>query len=81
MFASQKRIRNGAGIIKSMDQLIRSLRLDIDLQAATTLISLELAQQADSHREFPHQIGDVMVDAESKRAKGIMSMQQHRSFG
>ncbi len=81
MFASKKRIRNGAGIIKSMDQLIRVLRLDMDLQAATTLITLELAQQEDSHREFPHQIGNVMVDAESKRAKGIMSMQQHRSYG
>jgi hypothetical protein len=78
MFTNKKKIGNNSGIIKSTDRLLRLLRSDTGFQAS--LISLERTDQEDAYDEPQKEVGNAMLEAEYKKAKAIMAIQQHRNL-
>ena len=78
MFANKKKIGSDSGVIKPENRLIRLLRSDTGLQAS--LISLERTDEEYVCGETQKEILNVMLEAEYKKAKAIMMMQQHRNF-
>jgi len=68
-----------SGVIKLENRLLRLLRSDTGFQAY--LISLEKSDQEDDYNACAQkEIGNAMLEAEYKKAKAIMMMQQHRNF-
>jgi hypothetical protein len=78
MFTNKKKIGNNSGVIKSTNRLLRLLRSDTGFQAS--LISLERIGQEDAYYEPRKEVGNAMLEAEYKKAKAIMAIQQHRNF-
>ena len=79
MFKNKKKIGNNSGVIEPENRLLRLLRSDTGFQAC--LISLERADQEDDYNACAQEkIGNAMLEAEYKKAKAIMMMQQHRNF-
>jgi len=54
------------------------LRSDTGFQAF--LINLERTNQEDAYSEAQKEVGNATLEAEYKKAKAIMAMQQHRNF-
>ena len=76
MFTRKKKSGSNSGVIKSENSLLRLLRSDTGFQAS--LISLERTNQEDAYNEAQKEIRNAMLEAEYKKAKAIMMMQQHR---
>lgn len=79
MFTRKKRFGSNSGVIKPENRLLRLLRSDTGFQAS--LISQERTDQEDAHNaHIQKDIRNAMLEAEYKKAKAIMMMQQHRTF-
>ena len=78
MFTRKKKIGSNSGVIKSENSLLRLLRSDTGFQSF--LISPERTNQEDAYSEAQKDVGNAMLEAEYKKAKAIMAMQQHRNF-
>jgi hypothetical protein len=78
MFTRKKKIGNNSGVIKPENRLLRLLRSDTGFQAF--LINLERTNQEDAYNESQKEIRNAMLEAEYKKAKAIMMMQQHQNF-
>jgi hypothetical protein len=78
MFTRKKKIGNNSGVIKPENRLLRLLRSDTGFQAF--LINLERTNQEDAYNESQKEIRSAMLEAEYKKAKAIMAIQQHRNF-
>jgi hypothetical protein len=78
MFTRKKKIGSNSGVIKPENRLLRLLRSDTGFQAF--LINLERTNQEDAYNESWKEIRNAMLEAEYKKAKAIMTMQQHRNF-
>jgi hypothetical protein len=78
MFTRKKKIGSNSGVTKPENRLLRLLRSDTGFQAS--LISLERTNQEDAYNEFQKEVGIAMLEAEYKKAKAIMAIQQHRNF-
>lgn len=78
MFTRKKKIGSNSGVIKPENRLFRLLRSDTGFQAF--LISLERTNQEDAYSEARKEVRHAMLEAEYKKAKAIMAMQQHRNF-
>ena len=78
MFTNKKKIGNNSGVIKPENRLLRLLRSDTGFQAF--LINLERTNQEDAYSEAQKEVGNATLEAEYKKAKAIMAMQQHRNF-
>jgi len=78
MFKNKKKIGNNSGVIEPENRLLRLLRSDTGFQAF--LINLERTNQEDAYSEAQKEVGNAMLEAEYKKAKAIMAMQQHRNF-
>ena len=78
MFKNKKKIGSNSGVIKSTDRLLRLLRSDIGFQAS--LISLERTDREEAYGEAQKEVGNAMLEAEYKKAKAIMAIEQHRNF-
>jgi len=79
MFARKKKFESNSGVIKPRNRLLRLLRANTGFQAS--LISLERTDQEDDYNACAQkEIGNAMLEAEYKKAKAIMAIQQHRSF-
>jgi len=78
VFTRKKKIGSNSGVIKPENRLLRLLRSDKGFQAS--LISLERKDQEDAYNESQKEIGNAMLGAEYKKAKAIMTMEQHRNF-
>lgn len=76
MFTRKKKSGSNSGVIKSENSLSRLIRSDTGFQAS--LISLERKDQEDAYSGSQKEIGNAMLEAEYKKAKAIMMMQQHR---
>jgi hypothetical protein len=76
MFTRRKKFESNSGVIKPESRLLRLLRSDTSFQAP--LISLERTDQEDGYNEARKEIGNAILEAEYKKAKAIMMMQQHR---
>jgi len=78
MFKNKKKIGNNSGVIEPENRLLRLLRSDTGFQAF--LINLERTNQEDAYSEAQKEVGNATLEAEYKKAKAIMAMQQHRNF-
>jgi len=78
MFTNKKKIGNNSGVIEPENRLLRLLRSDTGFQAF--LINLERTNQEDAYSEAQREVRNAMLEAEYKKAKAIMAMQQHRNF-
>ena len=78
MFTNKKKIGNNSGVIKPENRLLRLLRSDTGFQAF--LINLGTTNQEDAYSEAEKDVGNATLEAEYKKAKAIMAMQQHRNF-
>jgi len=78
MFKNKKKIGNNSGVIEPENRLLRLLRSDTGFQAF--LINLKRTNQEDAYSEAQKEVGNAMLEAEYKKAKAIMAMQQHRNF-
>jgi len=78
MFTRKKKIGSELGEIKPENRLLRLLGSDIGFQAS--LISLERTDQEDAYSEAQKEVRNAMLEAEYKKAKAIMMMQQHPNF-
>ena len=78
MFTRKRKIGSNSGVIKPENRLLRLLRSDTGFQAF--LINLERTNQEDAYNESWKEIRNAMLEAEYKKAKAIMTMQQHRNF-
>ena len=78
MFARKKKIGSELGEIKPENRLLRLLRSDIGSQGSP--FSLETTNQEDAYSEAQKEVRNAMLEAEYKKAKAIMMMQQHRNF-
>lgn len=76
MFTRRKKFESNSSVIKPESRLLRLLRPDAGFQAP--LIGLERADQEDGHNEAQKEIRNAMLEAEYKKAKAIMMMQQQR---
>ena len=79
MFKYKEKIGNSAGATKSTDRLIRLLRSDMAFQAPPN--TLEATDREDAFDNHQKEAGNPVLEAEYRKAKAIMTMQQHRSFG
>jgi hypothetical protein len=77
MFTRKKKIGSNSGVIKSENSLLRLLRFDTGFQAF--LINLERTNQEDAYSESRKEIRNATLEAECKKAKAIMMMQQHQN--
>ena len=78
MFKNKKKIGSNSGVIEPENRLLRLLRSDTGFQAF--LINLERTNQEDAYSEAQKEVGHAMLEAEYKKAKAIMAMQQHQNF-
>jgi len=78
MFTGRKKFGSNSGVVKPENRLQRLLRSDAGFLAS--LISLERTDQEDTYKEAQKEIGNVMLEAEYKKVKAIMTVQQHRNF-
>jgi len=78
MFARKKKIGSELGKIKPENRLLRLLRSDIGSQGSP--FSLETTNQEDAYSEAQKEVRNAMLEAEYKKAKAIMMMQQHPNF-
>ena len=78
MFKNKKKIGNNSGVIEPENRLLRLLRSDTGFQAF--LINLKRTNQEDAYSEAQKDVGNATLEAEYKKAKAIMAMQQHRNF-
>ena len=78
MFTRKKKIESDLSKIEPENRLLRLLRSDIGFQAS--VISLERTDQEDAYNEVQKIVRNAMLEAEYKKAKAIMMMQQHRNF-
>jgi hypothetical protein len=78
MFTNKRKIGNNSGVVKSTDRLLRLLRSDTGFQASP--ISLEKTDQEDAYYELQKEVGNAMLEAEYKKARAIMSIQQRRNL-
>ena len=78
MFKNKKKIGNNSGVIEPENRLLRLLRSDTGFQAF--LINLKRTNQEDAYSEAQKDVGSATLEAEYKKAKAIMAMQQHRNF-
>ena len=78
MFARKKKIGSELGEIKPENRLLRLLRSDIGSQGSP--FSLETTNQEDAYSEAQKEVRNAMLEAEYKKAKAIMMMQQHPNF-
>jgi hypothetical protein len=78
MFKNKKKIGNNSGVIEPENRLLRLLRSDTGFQAF--LINLKRTNQEDAYSEAQKEVGNATLEAEYKKAKAIMAMQQHRNF-
>ena len=76
MFNRRRKFESNPGLIKPESRLLRLLRSDTGFQAP--LIGLERADQEDGYNEAQKQIRNTILEAEYKKAKAIMMMQQQR---
>ena len=77
MFTRKNKIGSNSGVIKPESRLLRLLRSDTSFQAS--LISLEKTDQ-DDYKACQKEIGNAILEAEYKKGKAIMMMQQHQNF-
>jgi len=78
MFTRKKKSGSNSGVIKSENSLLRLLRSDTGFQAS--LISLERKDQEDAYNGYQKEVRNAMLEAEYKKNRAIMMMQQHRNF-
>jgi len=78
MFTRKKKIGSNSGVIKPENRLLRLLRPNTGFQAF--LINRERTNQEDAYSEAQKEVGNAMLEAEYKKAKAVMAMQQHRNF-
>jgi len=78
MFTRKKKIGSNSGVIEPENRLLRLLKSDTGFQAF--LINLERIDQEDAYSEAQKEVRNAMLEAEYKKAKAIMMMQQHRNF-
>ena len=78
MFTRKKKIESDLSKIEPENRLLRLLRSDIGFQAS--VISLERTDQEDAYNEVQKIVRNAMLEAEYKKAKAIMMMQQHRNL-
>jgi hypothetical protein len=76
MFTRKKKIGSDLGVIEPENRLLRLLRSDTGFQAF--LISLQRTNQEDAYSISQKEVGNAMLEAEYKKAKVIMMMQQQR---
>lgn len=78
MFSYKKKVGNDAGAVKLTDRLTRLLRSDMGFQASSN--SLERTDREDTFDDYQKQAGNPMLEAEYRKARAIIVVQQHRSF-
>lgn len=79
MFARKKKIGSNLDAIKPESRLLRLLRSNTGLHAS--FIGLERTDQEDGYNACAQkEVRHAMLEAEYKKAKAIMMMQQHRNF-
>jgi len=78
MFTNKKKIGHNSGVMEPENRLLKLLRSDTGFQAF--LINLEGTNQENAYSEAQKEVGNAMLEAEYKKAKAIMAMQQHRNF-
>jgi len=78
MFARKKKIGSELGEIKPENRLLRLLRSDIGSQGSP--FSLETTNQEDAYSEAQKEVRNAMLEAEYKKGKAIMMMQQHQNI-
>jgi hypothetical protein len=78
MLSRKSKSEINSGVIRPGNRLLRLLRSDTGFQAR--LISLERTDQEDDYNACAQkEIRNAMLEAEYKKAKTIMMMQQHRN--
>jgi hypothetical protein len=79
MLKNKGKIRNSLSVGKSGNSLLRLFRSDTDFQACP--ISLERTDQEEDYDACAQKrVGNAMLEAEYKKAKAIMTLQQNRNF-
>jgi hypothetical protein len=78
MFTRKKKIGSELGETKPENRLLRSLRLDIGSQACP--FNLGRTDQEDTYSEAQKEARNAVLEAEYKKGKAIMMVQQHQNL-
>jgi len=78
MSAGRKKVKSNLEVAKSGNRLLRLLGLDAGFQAP--ILCLEKTEEKSVYNDGWREVRNAIIEAEYRKAKAIMAMQQHRNF-